>query len=49
MHKKLQQLIEQEITRQNETIDLIPSENLMSRDILAILGSALANLSLIHI
>jgi len=43
MHKKLQQLIEQEITRQNETIDLIPSENLMSRDILAILGSALAN------
>jgi len=43
MHKKLQQLVEQEITRQNETIDLIPSENLMSRDILTILGSALAN------
>jgi len=43
MHKKLQQLIEKEIVRQNETIDLIPSENLMSRDILAILGSALAN------
>ena len=43
MHKKLQQLIEREITRQNETIDLIPSENLMSRDILAILGSTLAN------
>ena len=43
MHKKLQQLVEQEITRQNETIDLIPSENLMSRDILTILGSVLAN------
>ena len=43
MNKKLQQLIEQEIVRQNETIDLIPSENLMSRDILVILGSALTN------
>ena len=43
MYKKLQQLIEQEVARQNETIDLIPSENLMSRDILTILGSVLAN------
>ena len=43
MDKKLRQLIEQEIARQNRTINLIPSENLMSQDILAILGSALAN------
>lgn len=39
----MEKLIKQEILRQNRTIDLIPSENLMSGDILAILGSPLAN------
>jgi len=43
MNTKLAKLIEREIIRQNNTIDLIPSENLMSADILAILGSPLTN------
>jgi len=43
MDKKLEKLIRQESLRQDKTIDLIPSENLMSRDILEILGSPLAN------
>ncbi|MFA5052673.1 MAG: serine hydroxymethyltransferase [Parcubacteria group bacterium] len=43
MDKKIQKLIEREVSRQNKTIDLIPSENLMSPDILSILGSPLAN------
>jgi glycine hydroxymethyltransferase len=43
MDKKLEKLIEKESIRQNKTIDLIPSENLMSGDILSILGSPLAN------
>jgi len=43
MNTKLAKLIEREIIRQNNTIDLIPSENLMSADILSILGSPLTN------
>ncbi len=43
MNIKIEKLIKREIVRQNNTIDLIPSENLMSADILAILGSPLAN------
>ena len=43
MDKRIEKLIEKESARQDRTIDLIPSENLMSRDILAILGSPLAN------
>lgn len=36
-------LIKEEIRRQNETIDLIASENYVSKDILAALGSPLTN------
>ncbi len=43
MDRKLEKLIKEESLRQGRTIDLIPSENLMSRDILEILGSPLAN------
>jgi glycine hydroxymethyltransferase len=41
--KKLQKLIDKEIKRQDETLDLIASENLASADVLKVLGSPLAN------
>jgi len=41
--KVLENLIKQEIGRQKNTINLIPSENIVSRDVLAALGSALVN------
>jgi len=40
---KLQNLIRAEIKRQEETIDLIASENLVSKEILEIIGSPLTN------
>jgi len=43
MNKKIEKFIKQESARQNKTIGLIPSENFMSKDILEILGSPLAN------
>jgi len=43
IEKKLAELINKEEERQSNTIDLIPSENIMSSEILAILGSSLAN------
>lgn len=43
MNKKIAYLIQQESARQNKTIDLIPSENLMSYDVLKVLASPLAN------
>lgn len=43
MNKKIAYFIKQESMRQNKTIDLIPSENLMSGDILKILASPLTN------
>lgn len=43
MDKKLKNLIEKEIKRQNETIDLIPSENFASPEIRKILSSPLTN------
>ena len=39
----LQKLIKREIQRQRETLDLIPSENIVSPEVLKILGSPLAN------
>ena len=39
----LARLIAQEAKRQDETLDLIPSENIVSRDVLAALGSSLTN------
>ncbi len=41
--KILENLIKAEAKRQNETIDLIPSENIASQAVLKTLGSALAN------
>ncbi|KKU11499.1 MAG: Serine hydroxymethyltransferase [Parcubacteria group bacterium GW2011_GWB1_45_7] len=41
--KEIQKLINLEIKRQKETLDLIASENLASRDVLAPLGSPLSN------
>ncbi|MBI1838982.1 MAG: serine hydroxymethyltransferase [Candidatus Colwellbacteria bacterium] len=41
--KKLQNLINYEIKRQEETLDLIPSENIASSDILKVIGSPLTN------
>lgn len=43
MSKILNELIKKEIKRQEETIDLIPSENIISPEILKVLGSPLAN------
>jgi len=42
-NKKLFSLLSKEIRRQNETVDLIPSENIVSADILQLLGSVLTN------
>ena len=41
--KLIEKLIEKETRRQNETLDLIPSENFVSKDVLAALGSPLTN------
>jgi len=41
--KILEKLIEAEIKRQEETLGLIPSENLVSKDVLRALGSELTN------
>jgi len=41
--KILENLIKEEIRRQKNTVNLIPSENIVSRDVLAALGSALVN------
>ncbi len=43
MDKKLLQLISKELTRQNETLDLIPSENIADPEMLRIVGSPLIN------
>ncbi len=43
MSKKLNELIKKEIKRQQETIDLIPSENVADPEMLKILGSPLVN------
>jgi glycine hydroxymethyltransferase len=39
----LEKLIKEETKRQQETIDLIPSENIASRDVISALGSPLTN------
>lgn len=41
--KILENFIRQETMRQRETLDLIPSENIVSREVLAALGSPLVN------
>lgn len=41
--KKLQKLISQEVRRQNQTLDFIASENIVSPEILQALGSPLTN------
>ena len=41
--KILENLIKAEIRRQKETLDLIPSENIVSPQVMAVLGSALTN------
>lgn len=41
--KKIAKLIEQELVRQREGLELIPSENYVSRDILEAVGSILTN------
>lgn len=41
--KLLENLIKKETARQNETLDLIPSENIVSQDVLRALGSTLTN------
>lgn len=41
--KEIEDLIKNETRRQNETIDLIPSENFVSRDVLDALGSIFTN------
>jgi glycine hydroxymethyltransferase len=43
MDKVIQKLIAAEVRRQNETLDLIPSENTVSKDVLKALGSELTN------
>lgn len=40
---KIEQLIKKELQRQTETLDLIPSENIVSHDVLRALGSPLTN------
>lgn len=41
--KAIEKLIKSEVKRQNETINLIPSENFVSQDVLEALGSPLTN------
>jgi len=41
--KKIQKLIEREAKRQQEVVNLIPSENYVSKDVQAVLGSVLNN------
>jgi glycine hydroxymethyltransferase len=41
--KKIEKLIKNETKRQNETLDLIPSENIASRDVREALGSVFTN------
>jgi glycine hydroxymethyltransferase len=43
MDKEIQKFIKAEVRRQNDTLDLIPSENIVSKDVLAALGSELTN------
>ncbi len=43
MNKALQKLVREETKRQAETLDLIPSENIASREVREILASALVN------
>jgi glycine hydroxymethyltransferase len=43
MDKQLHLLIQKEVKRQNETLDLIPSENIADPELLKILGSPLVN------
>jgi len=43
MSKRITDLIKQETQRQNETLDLIPSENIADPEVLKILGSPLVN------
>lgn len=40
---KIEKLIKEEVRRQQETLDLIPSENIVSREVLRALGSELTN------
>jgi glycine hydroxymethyltransferase len=42
-NKKLQELIESELKRQREGLELIPSENYVSKDVLEALGSVFTN------
>ncbi len=41
--KEIARLVAAEVRRQNETLDLIPSENIVSRAVMETLGSALTN------
>lgn len=43
MNRKLSKLLKQEATRQEENIELIASENYVSKDILKLQGSILTN------
>lgn len=41
--KQIQKLLKKEVARQNNTLDLIASENFVSKDVLSVLGSPLTN------
>lgn len=43
MNSNILKLLKEEVTRQRETINLIPSENLVSKNVLKALGSVLTN------